>query len=98
MTYGCQPKNRGILAPKWMVKTMENPIQGMIWGETTLFLETSIKKINTHIYIPDLYLEFYLLVMRCAIFPSWQITMKHQHHFFRRRLVHFLRNRQTSKN
>ena len=25
--YGCQPKNRGILPPKWMVKIMENPIK-----------------------------------------------------------------------
>ena len=25
--YGCQPKNRGILPPKWMVKIRENPIK-----------------------------------------------------------------------
>ena len=32
--YGCQPKNRGILPSKWMVKIMENPLKnGMIWGE-----------------------------------------------------------------
>ena len=31
--------------PKWMVKTMENPIKkGMIWGENPLFLETSISR------------------------------------------------------
>ena len=40
--YGCQPKNRGILPPKWMVKIMENPIKVGWFGGPPLFLETSI--------------------------------------------------------
>ena len=44
--YGCQPKNRGILPPKWMVKIMENPkpYEQMddLGGFFPLFLETPI--------------------------------------------------------
>ena len=39
-SYWCQPKNRGILPPRWMVKIMENPIKWMIWGYT-YFWKTS---------------------------------------------------------
>ena len=40
-------KNRG--TKKWMVKIMENPIKnGMIWGETPLFSETSISGTSLH--------------------------------------------------
>ena len=39
--YGCQPKNRGILPPKWMVYFMENPIKMDHLG-LPLFLETPI--------------------------------------------------------
>ncbi len=40
--HGCQPKNRRILPPKWMVKIRENPMnKWMIWGahQKTLFLD-----------------------------------------------------------
>ena len=39
--YGCQPKNRGILPPKWMVKIMETTIKTDDL-EVPLFLETPI--------------------------------------------------------
>ena len=36
--YGCQPKNRGILPPKWMVNIMKNPMnKWMIWGAHPYF-------------------------------------------------------------
>ena len=48
-TYGCQPKNRGILPPKWMVKIMKNPIKMDDLGGPPLFLETPI----WHIYLQN---------------------------------------------
>ena len=42
--FGCQPKNRGILPPKWMVKIMETPIKMDDLGGTTILG-------NTHLYI-----------------------------------------------
>ena len=41
LRFGCQPKNKGIWPPKWMVKIMENPIKMDDLG-VALFLETPI--------------------------------------------------------
>ena len=48
--YGCQPKNRVVNPPKWMVKIMENPIKMDDLG-VPLFLEApifSLQKVAFH--------------------------------------------------
>ncbi len=34
---GVEPKNRGFLPPKWMVKIMEHLLKWMIWGKNHYF-------------------------------------------------------------
>ena len=76
---GCQPQNRGVYLPKWMVKIMENPMnKWMIFGGTIIFG-------NTHVFFPTIlskiHEEFFVSCETSWGCIHWWFTVNHPHFF-----------------